>query len=424
MKRCSLVLIIISLIPLLAVNQEITGPKNLAMDEALGIFLDCSDCDMDYIKTNLSIVNYVTRRQDADVSLLVTSLMTGSGGMEYTMLLEGKGRFSSLNDTIVFTLPGNSTEEEIRMTMLDNIQLGLVPFLLKTPAKEKLFIVIDQETTGLTIAQKKDPWNDWMFEVSGMGSILGQQSSKNIALSGGLYISKITPDIKFESSNSAGYSQNTLRLFEGDSLVYSSFTEQSSINSRNLFVKSLGDHFGLGAIAGFRKSDYNNLNLQLSAGPAVEYNVFKYSDATSKQLRMIYGIFFERSEYNTMTANGRMHDNMYSQEFHLRYMTIKSWGSIYANAYATNYINDPAQYAFGADATASINVAKGLYLNISGGASYIRNQLSLPQDQASLEEIYLGDRQLETNYSYHLNVGISFRFGSIFNNNVNPRFSD
>ena len=295
---------------------------------------------------------------------------------------------------------------------------------MKTPARENLYLIVDQEANEPVSEREKDPWRDWIFELSGMGSILGQQSSKNINLSGGFYISKITPKIKIESSNHAGYSQNDVKLYQADTLFYSSFTVRRSFNSRNLFVKSLGDHFGLGAIAGFRKSDYSNLNLQLSFGPAVEYNVFKYSDATNKQLRMIYGIFFERSEYNTITTYGKMYDNMYRQEFHLKFMTIKSWGSIYANVYATNNIKNPVQYAFGADATASINLAKGLYLNISGGASYIQNQHSLPQEPASMEDIYRGDRQLETNYNYHLNIGISFRFGSIFNNHVNPRFSD
>jgi hypothetical protein len=40
----------------------------------------------------------------------------------------------------------------------------------------------------------------------------------------------------------------------------------------------------------------------------------------------------------------------------------------------------------------------------------------------SLEEVLLQRRQLETGYSYFFSVGLSYTFGSIFTNVVNPRF--
>jgi len=41
---------------------------------------------------------------------------------------------------------------------------------------------------------------------------------------------------------------------------------------------------------------------------------------------------------------------------------------------------------------------------------------------ASLEEILLRRRMMETTYSYFALVGVSFTFGSIYTNVVNPRF--
>ena len=41
---------------------------------------------------------------------------------------------------------------------------------------------------------------------------------------------------------------------------------------------------------------------------------------------------------------------------------------------------------------------------------------------ASLEEVLLQRRQLETTYNYFFQVGFSYSFGSIFSNVVNPRF--
>jgi hypothetical protein len=52
----------------------------------------------------------------------------------------------------------------------------------------------------------------------------------------------------------------------------------------------------------------------------------------------------------------------------------------------------------------------------------IRDQLYLSLEGATDEEILLRQKQLATSYRYFTSFGISYRFGSIFNNVVNPRF--
>jgi hypothetical protein len=56
--------------------------------------------------------------------------------------------------------------------------------------------------------------------------------------------------------------------------------------------------------------------------------------------------------------------------------------------------------------------------------SLIHDQLSLPRAGANKEEILLQIKQIETNYSYNVNLGLSYTFGSIYNNVVNPRFEN
>jgi hypothetical protein len=69
-----------------------------------------------------------------------------------------------------------------------------------------------------------------------------------------------------------------------------------------------------------------------------------------------------------------------------------------------------------------VRLIKGLSLNLFGGASRIRDQLSLPKGSASLEEVLLRRRALATGYSFYRSVGLSYTFGSIYSNVVNPRF--
>jgi hypothetical protein len=52
----------------------------------------------------------------------------------------------------------------------------------------------------------------------------------------------------------------------------------------------------------------------------------------------------------------------------------------------------------------------------------VHDQLSLPKTGATDEEILLQRKQLETSYRYFAGVSLTYSFGSIFNNIVNPRF--
>ena len=64
----------------------------------------------------------------------------------------------------------------------------------------------------------------------------------------------------------------------------------------------------------------------------------------------------------------------------------------------------------------------GLSLSVVGSASRLRDQLSIPHRGATPEEVLLNLRRLRSGYEYRLNVGLTYRFGSIFSSIVNPRF--
>ena len=64
---------------------------------------------------------------------------------------------------------------------------------------------------------------------------------------------------------------------------------------------------------------------------------------------------------------------------------------------------------------------RGLSLTFRGSVERINNQLSLPRGGASVEEILLQRRQLATDYEVEGGIGLSYTFGSIYNNVVNTR---
>ncbi|MFW6100766.1 MAG: hypothetical protein ACOC90_05215, partial [Bacteroidota bacterium] len=70
----------------------------------------------------------------------------------------------------------------------------------------------------------------------------------------------------------------------------------------------------------------------------------------------------------------------------------------------------------------NLNLVKGLNIYFMGGVSLINDKLSLPKGDATTEEILTRQQELATNYNYYTRFGISYTFGSMYNNIVNPRF--
>ena len=66
---------------------------------------------------------------------------------------------------------------------------------------------------------------------------------------------------------------------------------------------------------------------------------------------------------------------------------------------------------------------KGFSFNVFAEYTKIKDQISLRKGGASTEEVLLRLRQLATDYRYYYGLGVSYSFGSIYDNIVNPRFS-
>jgi hypothetical protein len=417
--KTKILITLLSLFPaFLSFSQETEAPAPIDRGSALNIYLDCTDCDVEYFKTNFTAVNYVNDSYDADVQVLVSSLPTGSGGEAYNIRLIGQGQFDYMRDTVMAVLPEHYTYDETRQALLDKIQLGLVPFLLKTPYSEKLILLIDDSPVSADI---KDPWKNWIFDITGYGSFASQKYAESYSLSGSFYASKITREIKIESSNYFCFTESKFSYFDDDTLAEYTMSQQE-ISSQNLFVKSLGNHWGLGGFASFGRSEYANLDFQFNLGPAVEYNIFSYEEASTRECRILYSLMYEHSNYNSITIYNKFYEDLFTQNLSINFSYYEPWGTISASAGGSSYLNDLSQFSAGVAAAASLKVTKGISLTVSGSLGYSQDQRSLRQGTGDLTDVVTGQWQMEEGLSCSINVGISFRFGSKNNNAVNPRF--
>jgi len=408
-------------ISLLLIGQdaEINETK-LSREHALNIFIDCNYCDQVYFKEHFTIVNYVRDRKEADVHILITEMQTGSGGTEFSLQFIGRNKYKSLIDTVTYGLPSDYTDNEERVSLLKNIQLGLVPYILKTEFADKLTLTINSDLESIT---EKDPWKNWVFRVSANGWGQVQKSYTDFNVNSAIKAQKVTADIKIESRVSSNYEESKVRLYENDTLVYSSDTYQRSYRFSNLITKSIGDHFGIGGFFNVRTSTYNNLALKVNVSPAIEYNVFSYSQASSKQLRFLYSVGYINFNYLDTTIYNKTHQDLFNHELRVMLKYVSNWGSVEGSIYGSNYLNDFSLFNVGGNLGAEVRLFKGFSFHFWGGINIPRDQISLRKGDTTAEDALTRQHEMQTDYNLWVNIGLSYTFGSIYNNIVNPRFN-
>ena len=398
-------------------------PPPVAQDIAgrVKVFIDCSGfwgCDSDYFRENLTYVDHVRDRAVADVHVLITGQNTGAGGEEATLAFIGRGPFERVNDTLKIAWPPNTADDAMRQGLVAKLKLGLTRYVAHSETADTLKIAAGAVTAKAPQGPTEDPWNYWVFRVRFNGNMNGESSTSYESFSGGLSANRITEAWKVSITGSGSYRESSYDL--GDDEPYVSISRDSSLNG--LAVKSLTGHWSLGVRGSFGSSTYTNKRLYLTAAPAIEYNFFPYSESTRRSLTFQYSIGVSSFEYNEVTIYEKTSDTLPVHSFLVDTEARQPWGQVSASVDLSQYLSQPKKYRVQSFGMVELRLKKGLSLNVGGGVSWIRDQIYLPAGDATTEEILVRQRQLATSYSYSVYFGVSYTFGSIFNNVVNPRF--
>jgi hypothetical protein len=382
--------------------------------QAPKVFIDCGMCDIDYIRTEITFVNYVRDRKEAHIHILITTLRTGSGGREYTISFIGQHDFQNINDTHKYFSNKTDTEDEIREGLTKALKIGLMSYVAKSPIASRIKISY-KDIEKPTI--KTDKWNYWVFSISSSGRLSGEKSHKSRSLRGSFSASRITPDLKITMSLSANQNRDDFTI--GDESIEST-TENT--NFSGLFVKSLNEHWSVGAFVRAASSTYENIQFSIIPAPAVEYNLFPYSQSTRRQLRFLYRVGFHSIRYREETIYEKTSENLLHEALSVTFDIKEKWGSISTSLSGSHYFHNFQKNRLTLFSIINLRLLKGLNFFAFGGGSRIRDLLGLVKGEATFEEVLLRRKQLETGYDYFFSVGFSFTFGSIYTNVVNPRF--
>jgi len=394
--------------PLAAQGQ---APSDTLRKDALRVFMEATD----YIRKEIPYINYVRDIKDAQVYIISSSQVTGSGGREYSWFLTGQEQFAGMKDTMVFTCSPDDTEDQVRSGQVRVLKQGLMRYVMTTPLSKNISISF---TEPLAEEVKTDPWNNWVFSTSVSGMLNGQKAYNTNELFSNLSARRITPDWKLDFGLDFNFNFDNYII---EDLEVNSINRARSFQS--LIVKSLGDHWSAGGSSGIESSTFSNYRLKFTCMPGIEYDIYPYSESTRRQIRMLYSAGFLYHSYADTTIYGKMQENLWGHSLKIAWQTIQKWGSFNLSLEGANYLHDWSKNNLSLYAIINLRIARGLSLEVDGGAARVHDQLSLEKGGATSEEILLRRKELATDYSYFLYFGLSYTFGSIYNNVVNPRFS-
>jgi hypothetical protein len=378
------------------------------------VFLDCWRCDRDYIRKEISYVNFVRDRTDADIHILVTDESTGGGGDKYTLAFIGRNQFKGMEQILEYSSTETETRDEIREGMLEVMKKGLFPFLMKTPIADLLSVQCKWELEPTAV---EDKWNFWVFNIRVNGELGGETSQKSTELGLNFSANRITPEWKIQLGLSGDYEEDN---YDYEDYKLTSISKRK--NFRGLFVKSISEHWSVGSWIEASSSTYSNIKSDYRIAPAVEYNFFPYYQSTRRQLRCLYRIGFDSVNYIEKTIFSKTKDNLYNQSLTLTLEIREPWGSASTSLEGAHYFHDFSKNRLELRGFLSFRLFKGFSVDLRGRFDRVRDQLSLPIEGASVDEILLQRKELATNYEYSIDIGFSYTFGSVYSNVVNPRF--
>jgi hypothetical protein len=409
------ILVSLSLIMIffIAFPQEKTSKTDTLRKDALNVFMDASD----YIRKEIPYVNYVRDIKDAGVYIISTYERTGSGGWEYTYFLVGQKECAGMRDTISFVTSPDETDDETRIKSVRTLKMGLMRYVAKTPLSKYMNISFSEP---LSETVTTDKWNSWVFKTSIYSFLQGEKTYSDTYVSGNISASRITKEWKINIGGNLN--QDVQKYIIDDTTTITGTNSSKSINA--LIVRSINDHWSFGGTTRIGASSYNNENFKFSFMPGIEYDVFPYSESTRRQLRILYTAGFTYVNYTDTTIYDKMKEHLWSHNISASYEVVQKWGNIDVSVGYSNYFHDWKKNNLYVQGFIDLRITKGLSINLGGSASLIHDQLGLIKKDVPVDQILLRRQQLATQYSYFTSFGLTYTFGSIYNNVVNPRFGN
>ncbi len=377
---------------------------------------------MDHIRREIPYVNWVRDREDADVHILATAQSTG-GGREFIFNFIGLREFAGHSDILRYSTSRTDVRDEERDAQTRTLQMGLMRFVANTPVADHLTISYDAPSEHEVRASPEDaPWNYWVFSIGGNGSVDAESLQRFYRFGGNVSASKTTENWRVYLRLRGNYSEERFEYEEYQDSV--AVYNNSTYNARSYIIRSLGAHWGTGIRASVGNSISYNQDLYVRFASGLEYSVFPYSESTRRALTLLYTVGVAAFDYEELTIYDQTSEVRLEHGLEAALDLVQPWGNVGADLEATSYLHDLDLHRVELRIHTSYRVTRGLRLHWGGSVARIRDQIYLASEGISEDEILLQRRARGTDFELGFGFGLSYTFGSIFNNAVNPRMDE
>ncbi|RAI92206.1 hypothetical protein [Algoriphagus yeomjeoni] len=425
-------------------SQTLVGDNNLP--NKLRVFIDGCDgrdggCDMDFIRTEITAVDFYRDNQTADVFLLINNNRSGGGGRQYQLLFIGQQNLhAGRRDTLYVNTIQTDTDFEVREKLTRFIKLGLAPFVAKTKAGEGIEINMKTGSGNLedTVQESVDPWDYWVFNVGSDANIELEELSREINFGGEINIDRITD--KWKISLSGRIDERLRRTIQkvprvdtnGNPVIDESGIQiiddvenkfdVSEFGFSHQLVKSISPQWSYGYDMAGRQNTRFNYQFQTSFRPALEYNFFPEAVQNSRFLRGNYGIEVRNNRYVEETISGVFRETRVLHSLRVSLGLNQRWGNLEVGYRVRNYLDDFSSWSTGLNISAEVRVTGNFSFFVRAEGNYVKDQIYLAAGDYTEQDILSGRVNLPSAYTIDTRFGFNYRFGSNLNNFVNRRF--
>jgi hypothetical protein len=397
---------------------------------ALRVHLECAarGCESSHFRTEITYVNWVREVQDAQLHVIVTSSGTGSGD-QYLLDFIGREELEGTDDQLTYSHSDTDSDDARTQGLTGVLAVGVARYALLVGQEGPFTVNLPEERErvpdlppGLQ-GEVEDPWDYWVFRLGGDVRYEDEDRSDEKRYSANFSANRTTEMWKISLSGRGTYSDNQRQyVIDSTTVTYTDVRKEGSINGDVRY--SLTDRWSVGIDGGVATSTRNNQDLSADFGGGVEYSFFPYREWTRRRMTAQALIHARYFDYEEETQFNKFSETVFEGEMSWGLGFRQPWGTANLSASAQAYLHDPTGlYRLSVGGNISIRIVRGLEWNLGGNISRIRDQIYIPLEELSQEDVLAGRRQLPTDSRLSINTGFSFTFGSIYNNVVNNRFS-
>ena len=307
-------------------------PSGVSAQDANGrlkVYLDCNSCFGDFIREEVDIVEYVCDPASADVHIIVWSSDTGSSGRERAVALIGLGRFKGMDFKSRSVSQSGDTEDTQRQRLATAITIGLLNYLSSEGIEGGLTVEVEQTAQPGQTGPATDPWNFWVLSLQGSVAMDGEESSRQLDLSGELGADRITDEWKItmglEDLNTGAKTSTSTKTNR-------CVRRRNERDFEGLVARSLNHHWSVGGRARKHRLVDVRQHLTFDRFSARRSNTTcsRIPIYTRRQLRFGYALGPYDARYREETLFFKTSEKMAQQQASITLDQREPWGSLQA----------------------------------------------------------------------------------------------